>query len=56
MNWSAGFKALHLKPIVSRTLRQLDSLRQRQIIRFAAAKINYGAGRRRHGQEGWKVS
>ena len=45
MSWSAGFKALHEKPFIQLPLKQLDRLRQKQIMRLADAQINYGPGR-----------
>jgi hypothetical protein len=45
MSWAAGFKALHNKPFVSRSLRLLDRSRLKQIRSFNAAAIRYGLGR-----------
>jgi hypothetical protein len=50
MSWAAGFKALHNKPFVSRSLRLLDRTRLKQIGKFAHADIWYGQGRNSRGQ------
>jgi hypothetical protein len=50
MSWSGGFKALHEKLIVTNDLKRLDSLRQKQIMRFADAPVNYGPGRNHYGR------
>lgn len=54
MCWSGGFKALDQKPLVTTVLQHLDSLRQKHIIRFADARINYRAGSGRWNDGGLK--
>lgn len=49
MCWAAGFKALHNKPLVTKSLRLLDRTRRKQLSRFAGARIGYGPGRRNRG-------
>jgi len=49
MCWASGFKALHNKRFVARSLQLLDKTRLKQIGRFANCKIWYGLGRTSRG-------